>query len=130
MRISKRRREMGEEAWAEYQATRKNAKSRDWQQKNVEKVVRSRRRKKELLIEYKGGKCERCGLKSEIPGLYDFHHIDPSQKEFGLAASGKNISLKKCKEEVDKCMLVCRNCHATIHHELNEARIFNRGSNN
>ena len=32
-------------------------------------------KKKKRLIEYKGGTCERCGLKDEShPAIYDFHH--------------------------------------------------------
>lgn len=117
-RIGKRRLEMGEEKWAEYQALRKRRKSLTYEQKNVDKVIRSRQKKKQTLVEYKGGKCERCGLKTHIMDLYDFHHIDPSKKEFGLGGGGKNLSIEKCKEEVDKCMLVCKNCHYTIHYEL------------
>lgn len=115
---SKKRLELGEEKWAEYQRQRVNKKSDNWAKKNIEKVTRSRRRKKELLVQYKGGECEKCGLKTDIVDVYDFHHIDPSQKEFGLANKGKNLSLDECKKEVDKCLLVCKNCHAIIHYEL------------
>lgn len=38
-----------------------------------------------------------------------FHHLDPSQKEFEI--SGKSISWERLKAELDKCALVCRNCH-------------------
>ena len=121
MKISKRRREMGEDAWAEYQRQRKNAKSEHYRQKNVEKVIRSRQKKKRILIEYKGGKCTRCELKIDIPDVYDFHHRDPNEKEFGLAQnSGKNLSLERCKKEADKCDLLCKNCHAIVHYELRE----------
>jgi ABC-type enterochelin transport system substrate-binding protein len=123
MRKSKKRLELGEEKWAEYQRQRVNKKSEDWNRRNVEKVIKSRRRKKQLLVEYKGGACEKCGLKSTIMAIYDFHHLDPSQKEFGLAAAGKNLSIDQCKKEVDKCILVCKNCHAIIHHELEEQKI-------
>jgi len=115
--ISKRRQEMGEEAWAKYQAERNKRKTDKYEKANVEKVIRSRQKKKRLLVEYKGGKCERCGFQSDIMEVYDFHHINPDEKEFGLAGGGKNLSLEKCKKEVDKCQLVCKNCHAIIHHE-------------
>ena len=72
MRISKRRQEMGEEAWAEYQRIRKNAKAEKYHKNNVQKVIEWRQRCKRKLMEYKGGKCERCHLVSDIPSIYDF----------------------------------------------------------
>jgi len=120
-----KRLELGEEGWTEYQRQRQNIKSEAWKQRNIKKVTESRRKKKRLLVEYKGGSCEKCGLKSDVMGLYDFHHIDPSQKEFGLAGNGKNLSLESCKKEVDKCLLLCRNCHAIVHHEIEKNKIKN-----
>jgi hypothetical protein len=94
---------------------------------NSIKVMNSRRKKKDLLIEYKGGKCEKCGIESEISDIYDFHHKDPTQKEFGLSGNyGKNLSLDLCKKEVDKCLLLCKNCHAITHYEINQARMLER----
>jgi hypothetical protein len=122
-KISKNRLQMGEEAWSEYQRQRKNNKSNRYRLNNSEKVISSRRKKKKALVEYKGGKCERCGLKSEICDIYDFHHIDPNKKEFGISQNGKNFSLEKLKVEADKCLLVCKNCHAVIHYEINQKRI-------
>lgn len=83
--------------------------------KNSEKVVRYRIRLKQKLIEYKGGKCIRCGYCKDCPPAYDFHHKDPTKKDFQI--SGACIGLEKMKKEVDKCDLVCRNCHAEIHDE-------------
>ena len=131
--ISKRRQEMGEEAWIEYQKNRKRIKVLRYQdthkgQKQSLKVVISRRRKKQLLIEYKGGKCEKCGFNESIPDCYSFHHLNPTQKSFGISSGlsnhGKSKSLEECKKEVDKCALVCNNCHAKIHYEkyINDIR--------
>lgn len=119
MKISKRRAEMGEEAWVAYQTERNRRKTISWEKKNVEKVIKSRQNKKKKLVDYKGGKCERCDFKSDIMDVYDFHHKDTSEKEFGLGSGeGKNYSFERCKVEADKCMLVCKNCHAIIHNEL------------
>lgn len=82
---------------------------------NSNGVVSFRRRVKEKLIEYKGGCCERCGY-SKCSDALEFHHVDPSEKEFSV--SGKSISFEKMKKEVDKCILVCSNCHREIHFEL------------
>ena len=71
-----------------------------------------RKRTKELLVEYKGGKCEFCGYDKCIEAL-EFHHIDESTKEFGLSGSTK--SLEKQKVEADKCYMLCANCHRELH---------------
>lgn len=85
-------------------------------QKNVEKVIRKRRNNKQFLIQYKGGKCQKCGYDKPIPNAYHFHHLDPSTKEFTI---GHRLTrkLETLKREVDKCILLCANCHAEQHQE-------------
>jgi transposase len=72
-------------------------------------------RKKEA-VKYKGGKCIVCGYNKYF-GALDFHHLDPSKKEFNIGRL-KTYSIDKLKTELDKCVCVCRNCHAEIHHGL------------
>ena len=69
---------------------------------------------KEKAVEYKGGKCEICGYNKCIEAL-DFHHLDPTQKEFGICKDGCTRSWKRVQEELDKCICVCANCHREIH---------------
>lgn len=83
-------------------------------------VLNWKNRAKLFLIDYKGGKCERCGYSKRIPQAYDFHHIDPSNKEFTISQSFHNI--ERLKKEVDKCSLLCRTCHAEAHYELNQKK--------
>jgi 5-methylcytosine-specific restriction endonuclease McrA/predicted transcriptional regulator len=78
-------------------------------------VIQWRKRKKIELVKYKGGKCERCGYDKTYEAL-QFHHINPSEKDFTI--SGKSYSLERLKKEVDKCIMVCANCHIEIHEEL------------
>lgn len=62
---------------------------------------------------YKGGKCEICGV-IENADFYDFHHIVPENKEFNITAS----LMKKwgsIKAELDKCLMLCPNCHRKEH---------------
>ena len=70
------------------------------------------KRTKEKLIEYKGGKCQVCGY-NKCASALEFHHLDPSQKDFTI--SGGTKSFESLKPEVDKCILVCANCHREIH---------------
>lgn len=79
---------------------------------DYDSVKDNRHRKKELLVEYKGGKCQICGYDRCIQAL-DFHHLNPDEKDFSLSSSSK--SLDELKKEADKCILVCSNCHREIH---------------
>ena len=88
-----------------------------------EAVSTKRRKNKLMLVEYKGGKCERCGYDKCVDAL-EFHHLDPTEKE--ITISGNIKSLKKLKKEVDKCMLVCSNCHKEIHSEINEKKLLEK----
>jgi len=69
-------------------------------------------------IEYKGGKCEICGY-DKCRWALDFHHKNKDEKEFSIGSS-YNISWERIKNELDKCILICSNCHREIHfNELN-----------
>lgn len=76
-------------------------------------VAKSRLKRKQRAIEYKGGSCQRCGYNRCI-GALTFHHRDPTIKEFGLS-TGWNQSWDRTKRELDKCDLLCTNCHAEEH---------------
>lgn len=82
---------------------------------NSEAVIDWRKRKKIELVKYKGGKCEICSYNKSVNAL-QFHHKNPKDKDFTV--SGKSLSFEKLKKEVDKCVLVCANCHAEIHEGL------------
>lgn len=81
-------------------------------------ITIKRRALKKMLIEYKGGKCERCGY-NKCSRALEFHHLDPSIKDFSISKH-INRDIDKLKAEVDKCILLCSNCHAEIHQELYE----------
>lgn len=74
---------------------------------------KQRRRKKEILISYKGGKCEFCGYDKCISNL-SFHHIDPRKKDFSISLK-IDKAIDALKKEVNKCLLVCCRCHGEIH---------------
>lgn len=69
---------------------------------------------KTLAVEYKGGKCVKCGYKKYF-GALDFHHLNPKEKEFNLGQFKTGELTKEVKIELDKCILVCANCHREIH---------------
>ncbi len=71
---------------------------------------------KSKCVAYKGGKCEACGY-SKCEAAMDFHHPDPSKKEISIG-SGKFFRFEKIKKELDKCILLCSNCHREEHYTL------------
>lgn len=79
----------------------------------VNSVTKRRKKLKEMSVEYLGGKCSKCGYNKCIAAL-EFHHL--GGKDFGIAQSGHTRSWSKVKTELDKCVLLCSNCHREEHH--------------
>ena len=70
---------------------------------------------KQEAVRYKGGKCIDCG--GVFPECaYDFHHLDPTQKDFGIMKN-KYATITDIKDELDKCVLLCSNCHRGRHYD-------------
>lgn len=66
-----------------------------------------------MAVVHKGGKCQICGYDKCIDAL-DFHHRDPNEKEFRIG-KGNTMKWEKVLEELDKCDLLCANCHRELH---------------
>lgn len=84
-----------------------------------ESVSKRRRVVKQKAIDYKGGKCSICGY-NKCNRALEFHHLDPTQKDFGIGGKGATIAWTKIQKELDKCILVCSNCHCEIHDSLDK----------
>ena len=76
-------------------------------------VDQRRKEVKRVLVAEAGGACALCGYDRSMAGLH-FHHIDPSQKAFGLSRRGVTVSLAAARAEAAKCILLCSNCHAEV----------------
>ena len=76
-------------------------------------VAKRRRRVKQILVDEAGGSCRLCGFDESLVAL-EFHHRDPSSKEFALAANGITRSIAAMRLEAAKCVLLCANCHAMV----------------
>ena len=81
--------------------------------KRVLAVQKRRNTLKKMAVEYKGGKCCICGY-DRFMGALEFHHINPNEKSFGVSERGMTVSWERLRNEIDKCILVCSNCHREI----------------
>ena len=76
-------------------------------------VIEFRKRIKVALVKAFGGKCQVCG--QEHPEyIFDFHHLDPSTKSFGIGSATTTRSKDSYADEAKKCIMVCANCHRYI----------------
>ncbi len=65
-----------------------------------------------------GGKCGACKTVYPIE-VYDFHHLNPAEKEFGLTNSlASPKSWLRIVVELRKCVMLCANCHRLVHSEV------------
>lgn len=82
-----------------------------------ERVDKYRHNNMEKAYQSKGGKCERCGY-DKCKSALEFHHRVPEDKSFEINKS-QTISWGRIKGELEKCDLLCANCHREVHEELN-----------
>ena len=98
----------------------------------------SRRKDKIIYLEYSGTKCINCGY-DRCPAALTFHHRNPNEKEISIGSLSERMgSIKdlndKIKKEIDKCDLLCMNCHVLKHidlefFEINKDRILLKSNN-
>jgi hypothetical protein len=71
--------------------------------------IQDRIKKLQMCVDYKGGKCEVCKTPYS-KDLFHFHHVNRNEKSFGIAGN-LTRSWENLKKELDKCQLLCVNCH-------------------
>jgi len=82
-------------------------------------TIRSYKRKL-YLIEMLGGSCRNCGYDKNLSAL-EFHHRDPNGKDSQLdMRTLSNRSMEFIMKEVEKCDLLCSNCHREVHNPETE----------
>ena len=99
------------------------------------KFGNSRRIDKAIYLEYSGGRCIKCGY-NKCPSSLTFHHRDPKEKKFWIGGLNERVDSvvdldDRIKEEIDKCDLLCANCHTIEHSDIeffekNKDRILNK----
>lgn len=86
----------------------------------LKKAVAKRRKLiRQMAIEYKGSQCAICGYNKCIQAL-EFHHLDNNGKDFGISAKGYTRSWDDVKNELDKCIMLCANCHREVHNKITQ----------
>lgn len=85
---------------------------------SLNKSVRYRNRQKQKAVEYLGGECSICGYKKSLAAL-EFHHIDPTKKDWNPSRV-MSYRWDIIKSELDKCKLLCSNCHRELHQGITE----------
>ena len=85
------------------------------------KAASARRRIKlrQMARDYKGGKCMICGY-NRCQRTLVFHHLNPNKKDFGISYKGLNRSWEKIRNEIEKCVLLCANCHTEVHEGITQ----------
>ena len=68
---------------------------------------------KKKVVELYGNKCAHCEKQYPLPA-YDFHHVDPTKREYGWFQMAR-LPWSKALLELEKCILLCANCHR-VHH--------------
>jgi hypothetical protein len=75
------------------------------------------------IFEYKGGACAHCFVRElDYMAMYDYHHTDPATKLHAVATVMYG-PLDRVLTEVDKCLLLCSNCHRKEHVRLYKEKI-------
>ena len=78
-----------------------------------QKVIEWQRDLKQQCVDFLGGKCVVCNYSRSLWG-FDFHHLDPTQKDFEIS-SGRARKFETIKHELEKCVLMCATCHRETH---------------
>lgn len=72
------------------------------------------------MVNYKGNCCSICGYNKYI-GALEFHHLNPQEKDFAPSQLKSYKFDDVVKKELDKCILVCSNCHREIHDKIRKS---------
>lgn len=106
------------EKWKEYQ----RAYHRHWYQLHKANRLANAYRRKAAIYQYVQNmksqlRCVDCGERH--PATLQFHHINSEDKVFNISrAAGRGTSLDRIKKEMQKCIVLCANCHAIRHYNM------------
>lgn len=99
-----------------YRATNKISTPAERKRMGVIHVTKRRKKFRLMAIDYKGGKCIKCGYNKCMDAL-EFHHKNPLEKDFSFS-KGYTTTWIRMQNELDKCILLCANCHREEHYNI------------
>lgn len=106
------------EEWKEYMRNYQ----RSWHQRNKERRLARLYEKKAAIYEYVQNiknqlRCADCG--EQHPATLQFHHLNSENKTFTIGdAVKRGFSLDRIKQEIEKCIVLCANCHFIRHYNM------------
>jgi len=65
--------------------------------------------------------CKRCGVRN--PVVLDFHHKEGEDKLLSVGGVRRAVGFEQIQREVEKCEVVCANCHRILHDEMRKERV-------
>lgn len=92
---------------------------RDNRKRRQQAMNERNRKRKRLVVEHFGDKCLDCG-QTYPQCVYEFHHLDPSQKDWNPSQSLSH-SEERMWQELNKCVMLCSKCHKIRHFGLGES---------
>lgn len=78
-----------------------------------QRTICKRQAAKHEAVRRLGGRCEKCGETREH--ILAFHHINPSEKDDTPSRLLADSKITEFFKEIDKCILLCNNCHGDFH---------------
>jgi len=121
------RRGKGYQSWCKECADKRH---KDYYSKNQDKYANKRKKRRQEMrdwfIEIKGSlKCSKC--EEDHISTLQFHHLDPTEKELSLSQMmSRGFSKEKILNEMDKCIVLCANCHFKEHFNGSEGNVDSR----
>ena len=106
------------EKWKEYQRTY----HRKWHQRHREKRLARMYERKAAIYQYVQNMksqlyCVDCGERH--PATLQFHHLNSEDKVFNISdAARRGTSLDRINKEIQKCIVLCANCHLIRHYNM------------
>lgn len=84
---------------------------------HITQVRQNTKLRNQVFYQWKATQCcVACGEAHR--SCIDFHHIDPSSKDFTLGDATTNVGWNKLISELRKCVIVCKNCHCKVHDDV------------
>ena len=90
-----------------------NQKFRGYCKECAKQIEAARYKAKQSFVNSQKKVCEKCGEDREY--VLDYHHRNPLEKEFTIGSTSTRTQ-ESLQKEIDKCVVLCANCHRAFHY--------------